>query len=84
MQSKRYDFYAMDLSHLRPGEKGIITGLGQHSLTPKLAEMGMFRGKYIEVVFAAPFGGPIAVDIEGYVVSVRLEEARIVAVEKTS
>jgi Fe2+ transport system protein FeoA len=42
--------------------------------------MGLYSGKPVEVLFKAPFGDPIAVDVDGYVLSMRLDEAAYVEV----
>lgn len=42
--------------------------------------MGIYAGKTVEVLFKAPFGDPIAVNIDGYVLSMRLDEARLIEV----
>ncbi len=67
---------------LKVGESAIITEILPHALSIKLSEMGLFKGKLITVMFKAPLGDPIAVDIGGYVLSLRKDEACIVAVEK--
>jgi Fe2+ transport system protein FeoA len=68
------------LSDLVPGESGVVVSLGSSSLTPRLAEMGLLKGKIVTVLFQAPFSGPLAVDVEGYTLSLRREEAEIVAI----
>lgn len=68
-----------DLSMLQPGESGIVESLNESGLRTKLAEMGIFKGRVIKVLFKAPFGDPIAVEVGGYVLSLRKDEARIVA-----
>ncbi|HAS40997.1 MAG TPA: ferrous iron transport protein A [Microscillaceae bacterium] len=50
-------------------------------LTPILTDMGLFPGKKIKVLFKAPLGDPIAVDIEGYTLSLRLQEAALIKVK---
>lgn len=52
-----------------------------HNLKPKLTDMGLYPGKKVRILFRAPFGDPIAVDIEGYTLSLRLEEAALIQVE---
>jgi Fe2+ transport system protein FeoA len=42
--------------------------------------MGLYQGQEVEVLFKAPFGDPIAVNINGYVLSLRLNEACLVEV----
>jgi len=58
----------------------IITELIENALTPKLIEMGLYPGKQVRLLFKAPFGDPIAIDVGGYVLSLRLEEAALVLV----
>jgi Fe2+ transport system protein FeoA len=58
-----------------------VTGITESDLKPKLLEMGLYIGKEIRVLFRAPFGDPIAVDVDGYVLSMRLDEARLVLIE---
>ncbi|MEQ9425990.1 MAG: FeoA family protein [Cyclobacteriaceae bacterium] len=56
----------------------IITSINQNSLAPKLTDMGLCPGKKVRVLFKAPFGDPIAIDVEGYLLSLRKEEAALV------
>lgn len=37
--------------------------------------MGLYPGKEIKIIFKAPFGDPIAIDIDGYTLSLRKSEA---------
>ena len=50
------------------------------ALRVKLLEMRLSEGKELRVLFRAPFGDPIAVDIGGYVLSLRRDEASSVDV----
>jgi len=50
-------------------------------LTPILTDMGLFPGKKIKVLFKAPLGDPIAIDVEGYTLSLRLQEAALIKVK---
>lgn len=70
------------LNSFKPGERGVVSALASHALTPKLVEMGVFIGKEVEVLFRAPFGGPIAIDVEGYTLSLREDEAGLVLVNQ--
>lgn len=58
-----------------------MQGLKTSGLSSKLLEMGLYEGKEVEVIFTAPFGDPIAVDLGGYVLSLRLDEARLVEIQ---
>ena len=69
------------LSHIKNGEFVIVRNILESSLKVKLLEMGLVVGKKIEVLYRAPFGGPIAVDVEGYVLSLRKDEAQMIEVE---
>jgi len=60
-----------------------VTGIRESDLKPKLLEMGLYTGKTVTVLFKAPFGDPIAVDVDGYVLSMRLNEAALVLIEAT-
>lgn len=59
----------------------IVQRVKPGALQSKLTEMGVYPGKTLEVLFKAPLGDPIAVDVEGYVLSLRLEEAAQIEVQ---
>lgn len=61
-----------------------IRGIADSSLKPKLLEMGLYAGKEVSILFKAPFGDPIAVDVDGYVLSMRLNEAGLVEIEDSA
>lgn len=58
-----------------------VIRLVESDLKPKLLEMGLYPGKELTVLFKAPFGDPIAVDVSGYTLSLRLDEAQLIEVE---
>lgn len=58
-----------------------IRDIVDSSLKPKLLEMGLYAGKEVSILFKAPFGDPIAVDVDGYILSMRLNEACLVEIE---
>jgi ferrous iron transport protein A len=68
------------LSELRPGETGIIDSFTDYELSLKLLEMGCIPGETVEVIRIAPLGDPIAIDVSGYVLSLRKNEARTIRV----
>jgi Fe2+ transport system protein FeoA len=47
-------------------------------------EMGLMPGREITVLFRAPLGDPIAIDVDGYILSLRLDEASMIQVEEHS
>jgi len=74
----------IDLSTFKKGQSGVIQHLEHDVLTPKLVEMGLYVGNQVKVLFKAPFGDPIAVQVGDYVLSLRLEEAKLVVLEPLS
>mgnify|MGYP003997292597 CR=1 FL=1 len=70
-----------NLAELLIGSKGEMIQISDNSLEQKLLEMGCTPGEKIEVVRKAPFGGPIAILISSYVLSIREEDARSINVK---
>ena len=69
------------LSEIGDGESVIIRSIEASALKVKLMEMGLIEGKSIDVLFRAPLGDPIAINIDGYVLSLRQDEACMILVE---
>lgn len=69
------------LSELVPGEVGIIQKFNNDDLLLKLMEMGCLPGEEITLEQVAPLGDPISVNISGYSLSLRLNEAENIMVE---
>lgn len=70
------------LSDLKVGEKAIISGLSSGDNQNALLALGFINGKSIEVSLKAPFSGPIAIRMGQTLVSLRLDEAFQVLVDK--
>lgn len=66
------------LDQLKPGESGIITNIKASEISIKLLEMGVLPGKLIRHTFRAPLGDPMAVQISGCTLSLRLDEAKLI------
>lgn len=47
-------------------------------------EMGLLPGRKVTVLFRAPLGDPMAIDVNGYILSLRLDEAAMIQVEEPS
>ena len=58
-----------------------ITAIPASAISQKLTEMGLTKGQKITAIFKAPFGDPIAYEINGNVISMRKEEAMHVEVQ---
>ena len=69
------------LTDLLIGDKGEMYSILDSELEQKLLEMGCTPGEKIEVVRKAPFGGPIAILVSSYVLSIRKEDAMKIEVK---
>ena len=70
-----------NLAELSIGSRGEMAQISDISLEQKLLEMGCTPGEQFEVVRKAPFGGPIAILISSYILSIRQEDARSISVK---
>ena len=71
------------LSALSEGERGVIVRLnGSGRFRKRLQEMGFVKGAEVFVEKYAPLRDPIELVIKGYHVSLRVEEATQLMVEK--
>lgn len=68
------------MADLKQGEKGVINGFLDSSISLKLLEMGCLPGTEIQLDFKAPLGDPICINVSGYSLSLRLDEARTIAI----
>lgn len=68
------------LAELNIGEKSEIVSISEHPLTNRLMEMNLIPGNKISLLFKAPLGDPIAVQVEGYILSLRLDEAKLITI----
>jgi len=71
----------MRLSDLIKGQKGIIKKIEEGPFAVQLMEMGFIAGKSVQVDHIAPFGDPIAVQVAGYVLSIRKADAAHIWIE---
>ena len=68
------------LSELNIGESAVVESFTEESIQLKLLEMGCLPGETISVLRVAPLGDPMAIDVSGSVISIRLDEASHVLV----
>lgn len=71
----------LKLSEIARGTRCKVHSFTNELLKIKLLEMGCLPGEIIEVSRIAPFGGPIAIDLSDYTLSLRKDEAATVFVE---
>lgn len=69
------------LSELKPGQEGIIKEFNSNDIFLKLMEMGCVPGERVLMEQVAPLGDPISVNVSGYHLSLRLNEAEHIFVE---
>jgi len=69
------------LTELQPGQSGIIESFSASDITIKLMEMGCVPGESVKVDKIAPLGDPISIQVAGYHLSLRLNEAELILVE---
>lgn len=69
------------LSELKPGQSGTIIEFNCEELHLKLMEMGCLPGEKIEMEQIAPLGDPISVNVSGYHLSLRKNEAEVILVK---
>jgi ferrous iron transport protein A len=72
------------LSELRTGEWGIIDSFSDNEIFIKLMEMGCVPGERVSVDIIAPLGDPISIQVAGYNLSLRLNEAEHIYVSQNN
>ncbi len=72
------------LASCKIGEKVLVENIQPCDIQSKLMEMGIYEGKEIQIVYKAPFGDPIAIEIGDYVLSMRMNEAELIVVKEIS
>ena len=73
------------LATLTPGQSGVIAELhGDDSLRVRLMEMGLIRGETVQVLKYAPLGDPVELDVAGYHLSIRKDDAQSILVAPTA
>jgi ferrous iron transport protein A len=72
---------ARSVADLKIGEKGVIQFFKDELMSLKLLEMGCLPGTEVKLSFVAPFGDPICIQVEGYTLSLRKDEARTILIK---
>ena len=67
----------MLLSELKPKEEGFITEVGgEGALRCRLLDMGLIPRTKVKLIKTAPMGDPIQIEIRGYELTLRIEDAK--------
>ncbi|MCQ2483023.1 MAG: ferrous iron transport protein A [Clostridia bacterium] len=71
------------LSELKVGESGVIVSVnGDKSLRGHLLDMGLTPNTCVRVSAMAPMGDPIEINLRGYRLTIRLDDASNIEVMK--
>lgn len=72
----------LTLGSLAPGARGIVSGfVRDDDFTQRLMQLGLLEGVVVEVVRRAPGGDPIELNVMGYALSLRRQEADLILLE---
>ena len=72
----------MTLRDLNPGQQGKVTSISTTgAMKRRIMDMGVTPGVEIRVVKVAPLGDPVEVNVRGYELSLRKDEAAQVQVQ---
>jgi len=69
------------LVDLKVGTKGEMCMISDPELEQKLLEMGCTPGEKIQLIRKAPFGGPIAILVSSYILSIRKDDAEKIEIK---
>jgi ferrous iron transport protein A len=71
----------LKLSDLKKGQSAEIISFERDDLKLRFYEMGCLPGEVVTLELIAPLGDPIAINIGGYVLSLRKQDARYIKVK---
>lgn len=69
------------LDTLKIGQSATIQEFTDNFLSLKFIEMGCLPGEKIKLTNVAPLGDPIAIEVSGYLLSLRKQEAATIVVK---
>lgn len=70
----------LTLDKLKIGQSAIVQSFKDQNLSLKFVEMGCLPGERLTLTHIAPLGDPIAIEISGYQLSMRKNEASTIEV----
>ncbi len=71
-----------NLTSLRKGDSARIKSISNGESSLRLMEMGLVPGVKLQLMAVSPFGDPIAIKLDDYSLSLRLNDACQIIVEK--
>ena len=73
----------MTLNNLKVGQSGrIVKNRTKGAIKQRLIDMGITKGVVVKVVKIAPLGDPIEVELRGYNLSIRKNDAKDIEIEE--
>lgn len=73
----------MTIDDLKIGEDGVITQVGgEGALRLRFLDMGLIPGTRVLLQKIAPMGDPIQIQIRGYELTIRREDAKKIAIRR--
>lgn len=75
----------MTLKELKPGQSAVISSVGgEGALRQHFLDMGVIPGAEVTLIKYAPMGDPMELQIHGYALTLRLEDADKIQIEEDS
>ena len=71
----------MKLTELKKGQSAEIISFERDDLKLRFYEMGCLPGEKVTIELVAPLGDPIAINISGYLLSLRKQDAKYINVQ---
>lgn len=75
---------ALGLGDMAVGDRGEVVRLlrGDRSYREKLLSMGLLPGTIFTVTRVAPLGDPVEINVRGYAMTLRKDEAKMLSVKR--
>ena len=75
----------MTVDDLQIGQQGVICHVGgEGALLLRFLYMGLIPGTAVRLQKVAPMGDPIQIQVRGYELTIRREDARMIGIEEVS
>lgn len=71
------------LTNLNLGQSAVIDSFSEPALSVKLMEMGCLPGETIRLHKYAPLGDPLLIEVSGYFLSLRKNEAETIVISRS-
>ena len=73
----------MNLAELKEGQRAVLTDIGgEGALRQHFLDMGLIPGTKVTLQKIAPMGDPIQIQVRGYELTIRREDARKIALKE--